>query len=154
MIEVGAPVPDMTLQDDQGRDVRLADLAGAPYVLYVYPADDTPGCTKQACSFRDSYGAFQRAGVQVYGISPDTVESHVKFRDKYNLPFPLLADTDHQLAEALGAWGEKNMYGKKSVGILRTTYVVDADNKIARVYPKVKPDEHASLILRDMGIEQ
>ncbi len=154
MIEVGTPVPDMTLHDDQGNEVRLAGLVGAPYVLYVYPADDTPGCTKEACAFRDSYAAYRKAGVEVYGVSPDSVESHVKFKDKYELPFPLLADGDHQLAEALGAWGEKEVYGKKSIGIIRSTFVVDADGMIARVYPRVKPDEHATQILNDMGIAQ
>lgn len=154
MIEQGTPVPDMTLQDDQGRNIRLADLTGSPYILYVYPADDTPGCTKEACNFRDNYGTFQKAGVEVYGVSPDSVESHVKFRNKYELPFPLLADPDHKLAEALGAWGEKNVYGKKSIGIIRATFVVGADGKIERVYPKVKPDEHATQILNDMGIAQ
>ncbi len=154
VIAVGSQLPDVTLQDDQGQDVRLADLMGSPYVLYFYPADDTPGCTKEACAFRDSYGAFKRAGVEVYGVSPDSAESHVKFKNKYELPFPLLVDADHQLAEALGAWGEKNMYGKKSVGILRSTFVVGADGAVQRVYPKVKPDEHASEILSDMGIAQ
>ncbi len=154
MIEVGTPVPDMTLHDDQGNKVRLADLVGSPYVLYVYPADDTPGCTKEACAFRDSYAAYRKAGVEVYGVSPDSVESHVKFKDKFELPFPLLADDDHQLAEALGAWGEKEVYGKKSIGIIRSTFVVDADGTIARVYPRVKPDEHATQILNDMGIAQ
>ncbi len=153
MVEIGTQLPDMTLQNDRGEEVRLRDLRG-PYVLYVYPADDTPGCTREACSFRDNYQAFKQAGVQVYGVSSDSVESHVKFRDKYNLPFPLLADPEHKLAEALGAWGEKNVYGKKSIGILRTTFVVGPDGTVQRVYPKVKPDEHATEILSDLGGEQ
>ena len=152
MLEMGAQVPDMTLSDDQGRAVRLADLKGSPYVLYIYPADDTPGCTKEACSFRDNYQAFKQAGVEVYGVSPDSVASHVKFRDKYHLPFRLLADPDHALAEALGAWGEKSYMGKKSVGILRTTFVIGSDGRVQHVYPQVKPDEHATEILRDLQL--
>ena len=152
MLEVGAHVPDMTLPDDQGHTVRLADLKGAPYILYFYPADDTPGCTKEACSFRDNYQVFKQAGVEVYGVSPDSVSSHVKFRDKYHLPFRLLADPDHALAEALGAWGEKSYKGKKSMGILRTTFVIGADGTVEHVYPQVKPEEHAAEILRDLQL--
>ena len=153
MLQVGDKVPNMTLTDDQGREVRLAEQ-DAPYVLYVYPAVDTPGCTKEACSFRDNYQAFRQAGVEVYGVSPDTTESHTKFREKYSLPFPLLVDEDHKLAEALGAWGEKNVYGKKSIGILRTTFLIGPDGTVQKVYPKVKPEENATEILRDLGIEQ
>jgi peroxiredoxin Q/BCP len=152
MLEVGAQVPDMTLSDDQGHAVRLADLQGSPYILYVYPADDTPGCTKEACSFRDNYQAFKQAGVEVYGVSPDSVASHVKFRDKYHLPFRLLADPEHAFADALGAWGEKSYMGKTSMGILRTTFVIGADGRVQHVYPQVKPDEHASEILRDLDL--
>jgi peroxiredoxin Q/BCP len=132
--------------------VRLADLQGSPYILYVYPADDTPGCTKEACSFRDNYQAFKQAGVEVYGVSPDSVASHVKFRDKYHLPFRLLADPEHALADALGAWGEKSYMGKTSTGILRATFVIGADGRVQHVYPQVKPDEHASEILRDLEL--
>jgi peroxiredoxin Q/BCP len=152
MLAIGSQLPDMTLQDDQGREVRLRELP-SPYVLYFYPADDTPGCTKEACNFRDNYGTFQKAGVEVYGVSPDTVESHVKFKDKYELPFPLLVDPDHKLAEALGAWGEKNVYGKKSVGILRITFIIGPNGTVQRVYPKVKPDEHATEILQDLATD-
>ena len=152
MLEAGAKVPDATLTDDRGQEVKLGELQGAPYILYFYPADDTPGCTKEACSFRDNYQAFKQAGVQVYGVSPDTVESHVKFREKYSLPFPLLADPDHSLADAFGVWGEKNNYGKKYMGVTRATFVVGEDGAIQRVYPKVKPDEHATEILRDIGV--
>ncbi len=154
MLDVGTTVPDMTLMDDKGNQVRLADLKGKPYILYFYPADDTPGCTKEACSFRDNYHAFRRAGVEVYGVSADTAESHAAFRDKYNLPFPLLVDEGHKLADALGAWGEKNNYGKKSIGMLRVTYAVGPDGTVQRAYPKVKPDEHALEILRDLGVGQ
>ncbi len=154
MLEVGTTVPDMTLQDDRGNQVRLADLKGKPYILYFYPKDDTPGCTKEACSFRDNYAAFRKAGVEIYGVSTDSVESHVKFRNKYNLPFPLLSDPEHKLADALGAWGETSFMGKTSTGTLRITYAVGPDGTIQHAYPKVKPDEHAREILRDLGAEQ
>jgi peroxiredoxin Q/BCP len=150
MVEVGAKVPDITLQDDNGQTVRLADLQGKPYILYFYPKDDTPGCTKEACSFRDNYAAFKQAGVEVYGVSVDSVASHAKFRDKYHLPFRLLADPDHKLADTVGAWGEKTFMGKTYMGVLRTTFVVGPDGTIQRVYPDVKPDEHAGEILRDI----
>lgn len=153
MLKVGEQVPEMTLQDDQGNEVDLREQTG-PYVLYIYPADDTPGCTRQACAFRDNYDTFRKAGVQVFGVSPDTVASHVKFKDKYDLPFPLLADPDHKLAEVLGAWGEKTAYGKTSTGILRTTFVVGAGGTIEHVYPNVKPDENAAQIMRDLGVGQ
>lgn len=149
-MQVGDKIPDMTLQDDQGQAVNLRER-GAPYVLYLYPRDDTPGCTKEACSFRDNYGAFKQAGVEVYGVSTDSAKSHVKFREKYNLPFPLLSDPDHQLVEALGMWGEKKFMGKTFTGINRSTFVVGADGTIQHVYPSVKPDEHAQEILRDLG---
>jgi thioredoxin-dependent peroxiredoxin len=153
MLQVGEPVPSMTLQDDQGNQVDLHKVGG-PYILYVYPADDTPGCTKQACAFRDSYADYRKAGIQIFGVSPDTVESHVMFRDKYSLPFPLLADPDHKLADALGAWGQKQYMGKTYDGILRTTFVVGQDGKIQNVYPDVKPEDNASEILRDLGVER
>ncbi len=152
MLEVGSKVPDLTLSDDKGQMVRLADLKGSPYILYFYPADDTPGCTKEACSFRDNFTAFKQAGVEIYGVSPDTIESHAKFRDKYHLPFRLLADPEHTLAEALGAWGEKSYMGKTSMGILRSTFVIGSDGAVQHVYPKVKPDEHAGEILRDLAL--
>lgn len=150
MTTVGEQLPDLTLIDDQGQEVKLHNLTG-PYVLYLYPKDDTPGCTKEACAFRDNYGAFQAAGVQVYGVSPDSATSHTQFREKYHLPFPLLADTDHRLAEALGMWGEKTFQGKAFMTVQRSTFVVGADGTVQKVYPEVKPDEHAVEILRDMG---
>ena len=152
MLEAGAKVPDVTLTDDQGQEVKLGALQGSPYILYFYPADDTPGCTKEACSFRDNYQAFKQAGVQIYGVSPDTVESHVKFREKYSLPFPLLADANHQLSEAFGVWEEKNWNGKTYMGVARATFVIGPDGTVQRAYPKVKPDEHATEILRDIGV--
>ena len=153
MLNVGDKLPDLTLQDDQGQTVRLHDR-NAPYVLFVYPKDDTPGCTKEACSFRDNYGAFKAAGVEVFGLSADSDASHTKFREKYNLPFPLLSDPDHQLIEALGAWGEKQFMGKSYLGIHRSTFVVGGDGTVQKVYPNVKPSEHANEILRDLGQAQ
>jgi peroxiredoxin Q/BCP len=145
--------PEFSLPDETGTIQSLSQHKGKWVILYFYPKDDTPGCTKEACSFRDSYGAFKAAGFEVYGLSPNTIESHVKFREKYGLPFRLLVDPDHKVAEALGAWGEKNVYGKTSVGILRTTFVVGPDGTIQRVYPKVKPEEHATQILNDLGVQ-
>ncbi len=150
MPNVGDKLPDITLSDDQGHAIKLHNLPG-PYVLYLYPKDDTPGCTKEACAFRDNYGAFQAAGVQVYGVSPDSVTSHTKFREKYHLPFPLLADTDHRLTEALGMWGEKKFMGKSFTGVQRSTFVIGTGGTIDKIYPDVKPDEHATEILSDLG---
>ena len=154
MIELGDNVPDTTLIDDRGQEVRLAELQGQPYVLFFYPKDDTPGCTKEACSFRDNYSAFQEAGVEIIGVSPDSTRSHTKFRDKYQLPYRLLSDPEHKLADAFGAWGEKSFMGKKHMSILRSTFVIAADGTVRKAYPNVKPDEHAQEILRDLGNEQ
>jgi thioredoxin-dependent peroxiredoxin len=151
VIEVGTTVPDLVLADDQGQEVRLRELQGRPYVLFFYPKDDTPGCTKEACNFRDNYSTFREAGIEVIGVSPDSTKSHAKFRDKYQLPYRLLSDPDHSLAEAFGAWGEKTYMGKQYMGILRSTFVIDADGTVQHVYPDVKPDEHAVEILRDLG---
>ncbi|GAC1549551.1 MAG: thioredoxin-dependent thiol peroxidase [Herpetosiphon sp.] len=150
MANAGDRLPDLTLSDDQGNEVKLDTLSG-PYVLYFYPKDDTPGCTKEACAFRDNYGAFRTAGVQIYGVSPDTVESHTTFREKYQLPFPLLADTDHRLADALGMWVEKTWQGKSYHGVQRSTFIIGSHGTIEKVYPDVKPDEHAQEILKDLG---
>ncbi|MDP7379657.1 MAG: peroxiredoxin, partial [Pirellulaceae bacterium] len=120
---------------------------GNPVVLYFYPRDDTPGCTKEACAFRDRQDEIKALGAQVFGISPDTVESHVKFRDKFSLNFPLLADPDHAMADKYGAWREKNMYGKKSMGIQRSTYLIDADGKVAKLWKRVKVDGHDQQVI-------
>ncbi|HEU4700254.1 MAG TPA: thioredoxin-dependent thiol peroxidase [Gemmatimonadales bacterium] len=149
MPRAGEPAPDFTLpasgfQDDT---VSLAALRGRPVVLYFYPKDDTPGCTVQACEFRDRWQDVKDTGAVVLGVSPDPVKSHEKFRDKFALPFPLLADTDHKVAEAYGVWGEKSMYGKKYMGVHRTTFVIAPDGRIARVFEKVKPEGHASEVL-------
>lgn len=146
-LEPGTKAPAFRLQDDRGRTVALADLKGKPVVLYFYPKDDTPGCTKEACAFRDAERELEKLGAVVLGVSPDTVESHAKFRDKYSLNFPLLADPDHKVAEKYGAWREKNMYGKKSMGIQRSTYLIAPDGKIAKVWKRVKVDGHAEQVL-------
>src|SRR5688572_15853256 len=146
-IEPGQPAPAFTLTADDGRKVRLADLKGQPIVLYFYPKDDTPGCTKEACAFRDRRQNLERLGAQVFGVSPDDVASHGQFRDKYQLNFPLLADPDHAVAEEYGAWREKNMYGKKSMGVQRSTYLIDADGKVARIWKRVQVDAHDQQVL-------
>ncbi|MBX9787354.1 MAG: thioredoxin-dependent thiol peroxidase [Pirellulales bacterium] len=146
-IEVGAKAPDFALAADDGSKVKLSALKGQPVVLYFYPRDDTPGCTREACAFRDAKKRLTAAGAKVLGVSTDDVASHVKFRDKYKLNFPLLADTDHKVAEKYGAWREKNMYGKKSMGIQRSTYLIDAEGKVARVWPRVQVDGHDEQVL-------
>ena len=146
-IEPGKKAPAFTLTADDGAKVRLADLAGSPVVLYFYPKDDTPGCTREACAFRDQRAALTRMGAHVLGVSPDDVASHAKFRDKYKLNFSLLADPEHRVAEKYGAWREKNMYGKKSMGIQRSTYLIDASGKVSRVWKRVKVDGHDEQVL-------
>jgi peroxiredoxin Q/BCP len=143
----GSAAPDFQLKDQDGADVRLKDHRGRKVVLYFYPKDDTSGCTLQACALRDATPEFEAKGVVVLGVSPDSPKSHTKFRDKYDLPFTLLADEDHEVAEAYGVWKEKSMYGKKYWGNERTTFVIDEEGRIAHVLPKVKPDEHADQIL-------
>jgi len=146
-IEVGADAPAFSLAADDGTKVKLADLKGSPVVLYFYPRDDTPGCTREACAFRDRKAELQKLGAKVLGISTDDVASHVKFRDKYSLNFPLLADPDHQVAEQYGAWREKNMYGKKSMGIARSTFLIGPDGKVKKVWKAVKVDGHDEQVL-------
>ena len=147
MVEEGKPAPDFELASDSGDTVSLASLRGKPVVLYFYPKDDTPGCTAQACGIRDAWGEFERAGAVVLGVSPDDEASHVKFKEKYGLPFPLLADTGHKVSEEYGVWGEKNLYGKTYMGVERSTFVIDADGTVAKVMRKVKPDTHADEVL-------
>ena len=146
-LEPGTKAPAFTLTDDQGSKVKLVDFKGKPVVLYFYPKDDTPGCTKEACAFRDASSRLKKLGAVVLGVIPVGTASHAKFRDKYDLNFPLLADVDHAVAEAYGAWREKNMYGKKSMGIQRSTYLIDAAGKIARVWKRVQVDGHDSEVL-------
>ncbi len=146
-IEAGQKAPAFTLTADDGTKVRLSDLKGQPVVLYFYPKDDTPGCTREACAFRDQKAKFVKLGAVVLGVSADSVESHGKFRDKFKLNFPLLVDADHAVAEKYGAWREKNMYGKKSMGIQRSTFLIDATGKVARVWKAVKVDGHDGQVL-------
>jgi peroxiredoxin Q/BCP len=147
VVEEGKPAPDFALTSDSGETVRLSDLRGKQVVLYFYPKDDTPGCTTQACGIRDVYGELERAGAVVLGVSPDSARSHVKFKEKYGLPFPLLADPDHAVAEQYGAWGEKKYMGRTYDGIRRTTFVIDADGTLKRVMRNVKPAKHADDVL-------
>ena len=147
MIHEGDQAPDFTLRSDAGTDVTLSSLLGRPVVLYFYPRDNTPGCTTQACGIRDAYGEFERAGAVVLGISPDNERSHVKFKNKYELPFALLADTDHAVAEQYGVWGEKKFAGKSYTGVFRSTFVIDADGTVKKVMHNVKPATHADDVL-------
>ncbi|MFL6194064.1 MAG: thioredoxin-dependent thiol peroxidase [Thermoanaerobaculia bacterium] len=147
-VEEGEAAPDFTVSADDGRQVKLSDFRGKPVVLYFYPKDDTPGCTKEACAFRDRTPELQAKGAVVLGISPDDVASHGKFRDKYSLNFPLLADTGHAVAERYGAWREKNMYGKTSMGIQRSTFLIDAGGKVRKVWKKVNVDGHDEAVLQ------
>ncbi len=146
-VEEGKKAPAFTLTADDGTKVRLSELTGTPVVLYFYPKDDTPGCTREACAFRDQKAKLKKLGAVVLGVSPDTVASHEKFRDKYELNFPLLADPDHKTAEKYGAWREKNTYGKKSMGIQRSTFLIDANGKVARLWKRVKVDGHDEQVL-------
>ncbi len=153
-IEPPKKAPAFTLTADDGAKVRLSELLGGPVVLYFYPKDDTPGCTREACAFRDQKAKLKKLGAHVLGVSPDSVESHVKFREKYKLNFPLLADEGHKIAEKYGAWREKNMYGKKKMGIQRSTYLIDAAGKVAKLWKSVKVDghdEHVLAALKELG---
>ena len=147
MVEEGKPAPDFELTSDAGDRVKLSDFRGKPVVLYFYPKDDTPGCTTQAQGIRDNYSAFSDRGAVVLGISPDDEASHVKFKEKYGLPFTLLAAPDHAVAEQYGVWGETKNYGKTYMGIIRSTFVIDADGKLKQVMRNVKPDTHADKVL-------
>ena len=147
MIEEGQQAPDFALRSDAGETVRLSDLRGKPVVLYFYPKDDTPGCTTQACGIRDAWSDFERAGAVVLGVSPDSERSHEKFRKKYDLPFTLLADTDHEVAERYGVWGEKKYMGRAYMGVSRSTFVIAADGTVKKVFETVKPGEHADDVL-------
>jgi peroxiredoxin Q/BCP len=146
-LTVGAKTPAFSAPDQSGKTVSLADFAGKKVVLYFYPKDDTPGCTTEACSFRDGHSAFQKKGAVVLGVSPDDAKSHTKFIEKFGLPFPLLADTDRKIAEAYGVWVEKSMYGKTYMGVERSTFVIDAEGKLSAIYRKVKPAEHTAEVL-------
>ncbi|PKL24003.1 MAG: peroxiredoxin [Spirochaetae bacterium HGW-Spirochaetae-3] len=147
MLTEGALASDFTLDDDSGKPVSLSDYRGRTVVLYFYPRDDTPGCTKEACGFRDAYGSFVDKGAVVIGVSADTSASHARFKAKYGLQFVLLSDPGHGTLDAYGAWGEKSMYGKKFLGVIRSTVVIGPDGVIRNVFPKVKPEGHAEEIL-------
>lgn len=147
MPQAGQPAPDFELPSDTGERVKLSDFRGRPVVLYFYPRADTPGCTKEACTFRDDYSAYAAKGAVILGVSPDTVRDQAKFKAKYNLPFHLLADADHRVAELYGVWGLKKSMGREHLGVLRTTFVVDENGKVARVFEGVKPAEHSAEVL-------
>lgn len=147
ILEAGNQAPDFELQDSQGDLRKLSDYAGQTIVVYFYPKDDTPGCTKEACSFRDSYHDFKAAGVEVIGISPDNVKSHSKFSEKHDLPFILLSDPEHKVCEAYGVWGLKKFMGREYYGVLRTTFVIGPDGKIKKVFKNVKPADHSHEVL-------
>ena len=151
MLSEGDLAPGFELDADDGDVIRLGDLRGRSVVLYFYPRDDTSGCTKQACGFRDHLDEFLDLGYTVIGVSPDGIESHQRFRAKYELNFLLLADPDHTVAEAYGAWGPKKLYGREYEGILRSTFVIDSDGRIVKAYGKVKPAEHAEQLLADLA---
>lgn len=147
MFNIGDMAPDFLLEDSEGNKVSPEDFRGRKVVLYFYPKDDTPGCTKEACSFRDVYDDILDTGAAVIGISTDDTQSHTRFRKKYGLPFHLLSDPDHKTAEAYGAWGEKSMYGRKYLGTLRKTFILDEKGHVLKVYDKVSPDKHGSEVL-------
>ena len=147
MVEEGGPAPDFELATDTGERIRLSGLRGRLVVLYFYPEDDTPGCTAQACELRDQYSLFRERGAVVLGVSPDDEASHARFREKYSLPFTLLADPGHRVADDYGVWVERNRYGRKSMGIERSTFVIDEHGNVVRALRRVKPDGHAERVL-------
>ena len=146
-INSGIPAPDFELPDETGALRRLSDFRGKPVVLYFYPKDNTSGCTTEACNFRDDYSAYEKASVVILGVSPDSIKSHVKFKKKFALPFPLLADEDHKVCELYDVWALKKFMGREYMGVLRTTFLIDADGQIVRVFEKVKPAEHSAEVL-------
>jgi peroxiredoxin Q/BCP len=150
-LQEGQPAPDFALPDEHGHIVRLADFAGKRVVVYFYPADDTPGCTKEACQFTERDAAFEQAGIEVVGISPDDAASHQRFRQKYGLTVRLLTDASHEVMERYGAWGEKTLYGRKSTGVIRTTVLIDPDGVLRRVWRHVRADGHAEKVLAAAG---
>jgi thioredoxin-dependent peroxiredoxin len=151
VIEEGKPAPDFELESDSGETVKLSDFRGRSVVLYFYPKDDTPGCTTEACEFRDAYDVFRERGAEILGVSPDDVGSHGKFKTKYELPFTLLADPEHEVAEKYGVWGERSSYGKTSMGITRSTFIIDPDGNVARAMLGIKPAGHASEVLHSLA---
>jgi peroxiredoxin Q/BCP len=151
-ISSGIPAPDFELLDDTNTPRKLSDYHGKNVVLYFYPADDTPGCTKEACNFRDDYSAYEKANVVVLGVSPDDVASHVKFKKKFQLPFPLLADKGHKVCDLYGVWGPKKSFGKEYDGVLRTTFLIDENGTIVKVFENVRPSEHSAEVLSALNV--
>lgn len=147
LLQSGAKAPDFTTTDQDGNKVALKDYRGKKVVLYFYPKDNTPGCTKEACAFRDQFSEFKKKGVEILGVSVDSEKSHKSFVEKFKLPFKLLADTEKKIVDAYGVWGEKSLYGRKYMGTHRVTYLINESGRIAAVFPKVKPEEHAAEIL-------
>jgi thioredoxin-dependent peroxiredoxin len=150
-ISANIPAPDFTLKDETGTARQLSSFRGQPVVLYFYPKDDTPGCTTEACKFRDDYSAFEEAGITILGVSPDSPQSHAKFKEKYQLPFSLLADEDHGVCDLYGVWGLKKMFGNEYYGVYRTTFIIAADGKIEKVFDDVKPADHSVEVLAAVG---
>lgn len=151
-ISAGIPAPEFEVFDDAGELRKLSDFRGKNVVLFFYPKDDTPGCTKEACNFRDDYSAYEKAGVVILGVSPDSVASHVKFKAKFQLQFPLLVDEGHKVCDAYGTWGPKKFMGKEYEGVLRTTFLIDTAGNIKRVYENVRPAEHSKELLGELGL--
>ena len=151
-LPAGIPAPDFELLDETNVPRKLSDFRGRNVVLYFYPADDTPGCTKEACNFRDDYSAYEKANIVILGVSPDTVKSHVKFKEKFQLPFPLLADEGHKICDLYGVWGPKKFVGREYEGVLRTTFLIDDNGKIVKVFEKVRPAEHSAEVLSALTI--
>ena len=150
-ISAGIPAPEFELLDDTNVKRKLSDFRGRKVILYFYPEDDTPGCTKEACNFRDDYSAYEKVGVVILGVSPDDVESHVRFKKKFQLPFPLLADPGHRVCDLYGVWGPKEFMGKSYEGVLRTTFLIDENGNIMKVFEKVRPAEHSTEVLSTLG---
>lgn len=151
MLKEGDKAPAFTAKDQDGKTVKLSDLKGSRVVLYFYPKDDTPGCTKEACSFRDADAVYRKKGIKVYGVSTDSEKSHQKFISKFQLPFDLLADTEKDIVEKYGVWGEKSMYGRKYMGTFRKTFLIDEKGKIVKIFDKVNVSEHADEVLAAFG---
>ncbi|HUE98232.1 MAG TPA: thioredoxin-dependent thiol peroxidase [Anaerolineales bacterium] len=151
-LPAGTPAPDFELLDDTNAPRKLSDFRGRNVVLYFYPADDTPGCTKEACNFRDDYSAYERADIVILGVSPDTVKSHGKFKKKFQLPFPLLADEEHKVCDLYGVWGPKKFMGREYEGVLRTTFLIDKDGKIVKVFEHVRAAEHSTEVLSALDV--
>ena len=152
-ISSGIPAPDFEMLDDTNVLRKLSDYRGKNVILYFYPKDDTPGCTKEACNFRDDYSAYEQAGVVILGVSPDSVASHVKFKKKFQLQFPLLADDDHKVCDLYQVWGPKKFMGKEYEGVLRTTFLIDVDGNIKRVFENVRPSEHSAELLAELAVK-